>query len=241
MRVTGINFDVTDQRRAEEVVSRSEALLSATVNTTDDAIVALDRDLRITMMNEALRIAVRRYFGVEPAIGMEATHLVVPERQEEVRGMFARVLAGERQRAESMFRTPAGEVRYADELYNPIFDAAGKVIGASVFVRDVTSRRHAEQTIQAVVKGTSASLGEQFFRSLVLELAAALNTRYALVAEVASPGAHPVCGHMRGRPDSREQGGRSRGKSLRRSDRPRRVLLCTRCSAAFSRGSPPDR
>ncbi len=187
VRVTGINFDVTDQRRAEEIASRSEALMSATVDTTDDAIVTLDRDLRITMMNESLHIAVRKYFGFEPAIGMEVMRLVVPEREQEVRRIFARVLAGERQRAESVFRTSAGEVRYADELYNPIFDATGKVIGASVFVRDVTMRRHAEQTIQAVVKGTSASLGEQFFRSLVLELAAALNTRYALVAEVVSP------------------------------------------------------
>jgi diguanylate cyclase (GGDEF)-like protein/PAS domain S-box-containing protein len=187
VRVIGINFDVTDQRRAEEVVSRSQALLSATVNTTDDAIVAVDRDLRITMMNEALRRAVRRYFRIEAFIGMDATRLAVPERQDEVRAIFSRVLAGHRQRADSTFRTPDGEIRYADELYNPIFDAAGNVIGASVFVRDVSQRHHAEQTIRAVVKGTAAALGEQFFRSLVVELAVALNARYAFVAEL-TPG-----------------------------------------------------
>jgi diguanylate cyclase (GGDEF)-like protein/PAS domain S-box-containing protein len=185
VRITGINLDVTEQRRAEESVRRNQALFSATVNTTDDGIAAVDRDLRITMVNEALRAAVQRYLGFEPAIGMEAVCLVAPERHEKVRRILTRVLKGERQRAESLFRSPGGEVRYLDERYNPIRDTQGEVVGASVFVRDVTMRRHAEQTVQAIVKGTSAALGEQFFRSLVVELAGALNTRYAVVGELA--------------------------------------------------------
>ena len=184
VRITGINLDVTEQRRAEESVRRSQALFSATVNTTDDGIAAVDRDLRITMVNDALRGAFQRYLGIELTVGMDAVCLASPERHEKVRRILTRVLRGERQRAESVFRAPSGEVRYLDERYNPIFDAEGRVTGASVFVRDVTVRRHAEQTVQAIVKGTSAALGEQFFRSLVVELAAALNTRYALVGEL---------------------------------------------------------
>ena len=184
VRITGINLDVTEQRRAEESVRRSQALFSATVNTTDDGIAAVDRDLRITMVNEALRAAVQKYLDFEPAVGMEAVCLVAPERHDRVRRILARVLKGERQRAESVFRSPGGEVRYLDERYNPIRDAQGEVVGAAVFVRDVTMRRHAEQTVQAIVKGTSAALGEQFFRSLVVELAGALNTRYAFVGEL---------------------------------------------------------
>jgi diguanylate cyclase (GGDEF)-like protein/PAS domain S-box-containing protein len=184
VRITGINLDVTEQRRAEESVKRSQALFSATVNTTDDGIAAVDRDLRITMVNEALRGAFQKYLGFEPAVGMDAVRLVAPERQERVRRILARVLKGERQRAESVFRAPGGQVRYLDERYNPILDTEGQVTGASVFVRDVTIRRHAEQTVQAIVKGTSAALGKKFFRSLVVELAGALNTRYAFVGEL---------------------------------------------------------
>jgi diguanylate cyclase (GGDEF)-like protein/PAS domain S-box-containing protein len=184
VRVTGINLDVTEQRQAEEVVRRSQALLAATVNTTDDGIVALDRNLRITMMNESLRVAMRKYLGIEPVLGMAAERLVPHEREDEVRAIFARVLAGERVRAEGVYRTSGGRTRYVDELYNPIYDARRAVVGASVFVRDVTDRRHAEHTLQAVVKGTSTALGEQFFRSLVLELAAALGTRHAFVGEL---------------------------------------------------------
>jgi diguanylate cyclase (GGDEF)-like protein/PAS domain S-box-containing protein len=184
VRVTGINLDVTEQRRAEESVRHGQALISATVNTTDDGIAAVDRDLRITMVNEALRAAVQKYLGFEPAVGMDGVCLVAPERQDKVRRILARVLKGERQRAESLFRAAGGEVRYLDERYHPILDTLGEVVGASVFVRDVTMRRHAEQTVQAIVKGTSAALGEQFFRSLTVELAGALNTRYAFVGEL---------------------------------------------------------
>src|SRR5262249_57277325 len=89
VRITGINLDVTEQRRAEESVRRSQALFSATVNTTDDGIAAVDRNLRITMVNEALRAAVQRYLGFELTVGMEAVYVAAPERREKVRRMLA--------------------------------------------------------------------------------------------------------------------------------------------------------
>lgn len=200
LRLIGINLDVTDQRRAQEVVRGSQALLSAVVATTDDGIVSFGHDLRITMINESLRRAVRRYLGFDPVVGMEATRLVAPERAQEMRRILGQVLAGKRKRAESVFRAADGKTRYLDELYNPIVDADGNVIGASVFVRDVTERRQTEQTIRAVVKGTSTALGEEFFRTLVRELSAALHTRYAFVAELTDENpprlrAIAVCAH----------------------------------------------
>ncbi|PWT71630.1 MAG: hypothetical protein C5B46_07895, partial [Proteobacteria bacterium] len=183
-RLIGINLDVTDQRRAQEVVRRSQALLSAIVAATDDGIVSFGLDLRITMINESLRKAVRKYLGFDPVVGTEATRLVSPERAQETRRILSQVLAGKRKRVESVFRAADGHARYLDELYNPIVDSDGNVIGVSVFVRDVTERRQTEQTIRAVVKGTSTSLGEEFFRTLVRELSGALHTRQAFVAEL---------------------------------------------------------
>jgi len=171
-------------RADADAARRSQALLSSVVETTDDGIVAIDRDLRITMVNESLRRAVLQHLGFEPAIGMEATRLVAPERQEEVRHLLSQVLTGQRMRMESVFHATDGRAHYLDELYNPIVDAEGDVVGVSVFVRDVTERRQTERTIRAVVAGTSTTLGEDFFRSLVRELAAALGARYAFVAEL---------------------------------------------------------
>jgi PAS domain S-box-containing protein/putative nucleotidyltransferase with HDIG domain len=54
---------------------------------------------------------------------------------------------------------------------------------AQVIIRDITRRKQAESAIQAILKGTSA-VGAEFFRSLVLELAAAVQVRYAAVGQL---------------------------------------------------------
>src|SRR3954452_6002434 len=191
-RVIGVTIDVTQQRRAEQSLWRSQALLAAAVNTTDDIIIALDRDLRVTMRNESCRHFARTERGLDARIGMDGLRIACAERTEELRAVLERVLSGEPQRTESVFRAASGRVLYHDELFNPIRDVENEVGGVSVFVRDVTQRRHAEQTLQAVIKGTSASLGQSFFRSLVVELTLALNARYAMVAEISNAGAPRV-------------------------------------------------
>ena len=184
LRVTGINLDITERKRAEMALRGSEAFLAALVNNTDDLILATDRELHVTMMNEACKKAIAKNFGFELRVGDDIQRIVVPERSEELTRIFTRVLAGERCQVESEFKLPTGKLVYQDEAYKPVLDAAGRVTGISIFIHDVTGRRHVEQTIQAIVKGTSAAVGEPFFRALVTEVAAALGTRYALVGEL---------------------------------------------------------
>jgi diguanylate cyclase (GGDEF)-like protein/PAS domain S-box-containing protein len=176
--------DITPRKRAEEAVRAKEALLSALVNNTDDLVLAVDRNLRVTMMNEALRAAIERNYGFTLTLGDDVYRMVVPERRTELEAVFSRALQGESQRVERSFLLPNGRQVSQDEAYNPIFDAGGRVTGISIFIHDVSAQRRAAQTIQSIINGTAAALGEAFFRSLVCELAAALGTRYALVGEL---------------------------------------------------------
>jgi diguanylate cyclase (GGDEF)-like protein/PAS domain S-box-containing protein len=187
-RLTGINLDVTVRRQTEEALRASQTFLSALINNTDDLILATDRDLRITLMNDAFKRAIQRNFGFEVKEGDELARIVVPERKEELQHTFARVLAGDRQRTESVSRLPNGKVVYQDEAFNPVLDGQGQVTGISIFIHDVTQRRHTEQTIQSIVKATASAVGEEFFRSLVPQLASALETRYACVCELLPDG-----------------------------------------------------
>jgi diguanylate cyclase (GGDEF)-like protein/PAS domain S-box-containing protein len=187
VRLTGINFDVTARREAEEALRASEGFLSALVNNTDDLIFATDRELRLTLMNEAFRRAIRRNYGFEPELGDSIERVLAPERREALHATLARALQGERIRIESVMRVPSGRIVYQDEALNPVRDVQGNVTGLSVFIHDVTARRHTEQTIQHIVKATAAAVGEEFFKSVVRELAAALGTRYACVCELVTP------------------------------------------------------
>ncbi len=100
----------------------------------------------------------------------------------------SRALQGERQRIESITRLPNGRVVYQDEAFNPVCDASGAVTGISIFVRDVTRRRHTQHTIQRIVEATASTVGEAFFRALVREIAVALESRYACVCELTEDG-----------------------------------------------------
>jgi diguanylate cyclase (GGDEF)-like protein/PAS domain S-box-containing protein len=174
-----------DAHTSDLRVNRAEeALLSAVLDNTDDLLLAVDRRLRITMMNEALRAAVQRNYGFELALGDDVYRLVVPERRAEVEEVLSRALQGQRQRIESAFRLPNGRQVSQDEAYSPILDPEGNVTGVSIFVHDVSAQRRAAQTIQSIVNGTAAALGEAFFRSLVCELGAAVGARCALVGEL---------------------------------------------------------
>src|SRR5262249_25019773 len=53
--------------------------------------------------------------------------------------------------------------------------------------RDVTDRTQIDIALRAIVEGTAAVTGDDFFRSLVKYLATALQTRYAFVAECTDP------------------------------------------------------
>ena len=50
--------------------------------------------------------------------------------------------------------------------------------------QEIAVRERAERTLQSTIKGTSATTGEDFFRSIVRHLAGALGLRYALIGEL---------------------------------------------------------
>lgn len=77
-------------------------------------------------------------------------------------------------------------VEYDDRSIRGVFDVDAFQTGSNrmaVFFQDVSARRRAEKAIQSIVRGTAA-VGEPFFRSLVLELAAALQVRYCFVGQL---------------------------------------------------------
>jgi len=80
--------------------------------------------------------------------------------------------------------------RHKDGHYLEVWDrgrvlknAEGKVTRLVGSMVDVTERKRVEEALRAIVQGTSSATGINFFRSLVKNLASALNVRYACVAE----------------------------------------------------------
>jgi PAS domain S-box-containing protein len=122
--------------------SRS-SLLSAIVNSSDDAIVGKTMDGTITSWNPA---AERMYgYAAGEIIGQPITALCPPDRVGEIKEFLARISRGERvvhHRTERQRKD--GGVFPVSVTISPVYDEDGALIGASSIARDITDQQQAE-------------------------------------------------------------------------------------------------
>ena len=79
--------------------------------------------------------------------------------------------------------TQTKTAKWWDVLVSPILDAGGKSEKLLVVSRDVTKWKRSDQLLHAIIDGTSAVTGKDYFYSLVHHLAKGLGVRWSFVAE----------------------------------------------------------
>ena len=139
--------------------NESEAfLLSAIVDSSDDAIISKDLDGVITSWNKSAE----RLFGytAKEAIGKTVAALLIPEdRQNEEPDILARLRRGERvDHFETVRRRKDSLLLDISLTISPVKDANGRIIGASKIARDISERKRAERAIQALNSQLTADL-----------------------------------------------------------------------------------
>ncbi|MCA1630501.1 MAG: PAS domain S-box protein [Acidobacteria bacterium] len=134
--------DITERKREEELRS----LLSAIVESSDDAIISSTLDGRVASWNAGAE----KMFGYTSAeaIGQDVSLLAPPDRADEAKRLFAR-FGDDRSaiRYETVrVRKDGGPVEVAFTL-SPIVGAGGEMLGISAIGRDITERRRAEEAL----------------------------------------------------------------------------------------------
>jgi PAS domain S-box-containing protein len=120
------------------------ALLSAIVDSSDDAIVSKTLDGIITSWNRAAE----RMFGytAPEAIGRHITLIIPPERLGEEDVVLDHIRRGEKiDHFETIRQTKDGRRLNISLTVSPIRDAKGRVIGASKSARDITEKKRMER------------------------------------------------------------------------------------------------
>ncbi len=139
----GTNTDVSDKQRNEEAHAR----LAAIVESSDDAILSKDISGTITSWNAGAE----RLFGYRPeeAVGRSIKLLLPPQRQDEEDLIMVRLQAGERvEHFETVRVAKDGRSLPVSVTISPLKDGAGRIIGASKIVRDITERKQKEEELQ---------------------------------------------------------------------------------------------
>src|SRR5262245_16880558 len=132
---------------------------------------------------EAANPAACRLFGqtVEEICGIAGFRLVDPSDTRLQSLLEERARTG-RFRGELSYKRKDGST-FLGEVSSAFYqDNSGKT-KAAVIIRDITDRKRVEETLRHITEGTAGSTGDEFFRSLVKHLAAALEVRYSFVAE----------------------------------------------------------
>jgi PAS domain S-box-containing protein len=133
--------------RADE---RATFLLSAIVDSSDDAIISKDLNGIIRSWNKSAE----RLFGytAAEAVGQSVATLLIPaDRQEEEPEILSRLRRGERvDHFETKRRRKDGTLLDISLTISPVKDARGNIIGASKIARDITAQVENREALRRV-------------------------------------------------------------------------------------------
>jgi PAS domain S-box-containing protein len=137
--------DITELKQAE----RMSSLVTAIVDSSDDAIVSKNLDGFVTSWNKGAE----RLFGytAQEAVGRHITLIVPRDRQDEEATILQRLRRGERvEHFETLRIRKDGTIFDCSLTISPVRDVAGRVVGASKVARDITARKQTEAELKAV-------------------------------------------------------------------------------------------
>lgn len=134
----------TEQRERERKLS---ALLRALVESSDDAIISKDLNGIIQSWNRGAE-SIFGYTSAE-AIGQPITIILPPDRAHEEHDILERIRHGGRVKHFETVRSRKGGAPIPVSLTSsPIYDAAGRIVGASGILRDIGEARELEEQLR---------------------------------------------------------------------------------------------
>ena len=161
LRFMGVNFDITDRKRAEAEVQKllstlsdEKERLSSLISSMQEEIWFSDIRKRFTLMNPA---ALKEFnLGPDSGVNVEtfAAGLEVYRPDGTIRPIeeapALRALQGEVvKNQEEIIRTPAsGGLRYRRVSASPVRDAGGCIVGSVSVVRDITEQKQIEEALR---------------------------------------------------------------------------------------------
>lgn len=150
-KVTGIAVfvrDITEIKMAQEAIRQSNATLKGVIESTTDRIVAVDKNFRYLMFNKSHAIRMKRIAGKEIQIGDEFIKMLPREISSKARKQLSLAFKGEQGTLEFELLG-----QHLEASLNPIRDSNEKVIGATLFVRDISARKKFEEKLRTLNEG----------------------------------------------------------------------------------------
>ncbi|MBD2169287.1 PAS domain-containing protein [Calothrix membranacea FACHB-236] len=147
VRLSGINLDISDRKRAEEELRQSEEFNQRMLASSNDCIKVLDLDGRLLYINPG-GICLLEIDDLTPLLHTEWRCFWEGEMRQEAENAIALAKAGELARFQGYCPTAKGTPKWWDVAVTPIRNPAGQVIQLLCISRDITEYKQAEETIR---------------------------------------------------------------------------------------------
>ncbi|MGE4553464.1 MAG: PAS domain S-box protein, partial [Desulfovibrionaceae bacterium] len=141
-RMLGTLRDISERKRAEEDLRRSEAVFRALLNATRDTALLVEPDSRIVTANAV--VANTLGISAEQLVGMRFHDWMEPETAESRLGAVRETV---RTRSPLWFVDQRAGRVFENSFY-PVLDGQGRVERVAIFARDVTEQREAEAALR---------------------------------------------------------------------------------------------
>jgi len=144
--VSSVIRDISEKKQAE----RGAAMLAAIITSTSDGVVSKTLEGIVTSWNRSAE----RILGYTEAdmLNQSIRRIIPPERQGEEDRILATVLAGDIiDNFETVRIRNDGALIHVAVTVSPVRDAAGRVVGASKIVRDITDKRQTREQLHTLL------------------------------------------------------------------------------------------
>ncbi len=166
--VIGISRDLTDRRKMEADLRKSEERYRTILDDIQEGYCELDEAGNVLFVNDAAAQIIG--YTSKDIIGTNLGRYVSPEDVDQLRGDFADICKTGRPKKflEIPMRTKDGMTRYIHFSAAPIRDASGRTSGVRGIIRDVTERKWTEEALlqsEARYLSIIESVGEAYFET----------------------------------------------------------------------------
>ncbi|MDY7226788.1 two-component system sensor histidine kinase NtrB [Hyalangium rubrum] len=124
----------------------SESKLSSVIESTGDVVISMDPQGRVLTANSAAKQLYLQYFGKPIEVGVPLFEPAPPALRELWEQRIAQVCAGERLHVEEESEHQGVRV-VVDVRAHPLHGADGRLMGLTLFSRDITARKQAENRL----------------------------------------------------------------------------------------------
>jgi PAS domain S-box-containing protein len=189
-RLTGVNFDVTEKKRAELKLKETSALLENVLQSASEvAIIATDENLLIRVFNEGaqqlLGYSSAEMVGLQTPIAIHDAFEIKARSAEMALELGGPVEGGEVFTHPSVLRRPRewtyihknGERVAVSLIVTAMYDTAGQLFGYLGVASDITQQKEVEQTLRnAIHNAKQASRAKsQFLANMSHEIRTPMN------------------------------------------------------------------